>query len=496
MSFVSLSAELVLGIFLYLPPSTFASLSLCCKRFHQLVEPQLYRSITQTRGSTLQQFLRSLSIKPHRAKYVQHISAKAWDHQTKISTRFLDIDQSGPRVRPHAQIQDLLPRELFGKRHCEEWYQRIFTNRGWDAIVALLFVLCTNLESVSLSLRTDSKYACVERVVKSASVTHRHPPKYLTSLSRVDLNPITGSRNTSLYSTILKLDSIREFNGHGVIHGWASPLDFDEKTPRVFKVAKVTIKNNPVYLGKGEEFTQVLRWFHSMRSFSCEGAMGASCACNYWTIMNGLMNSRHSLEELRLSSLGPRFRDVHTVKTWSPISSFKDYVKLRSVSFPILLNTHGLFVVVEDIHRSLELDSWMFLQVTDLPLSNDHTAPGWLSELLPESLEQLTVRECKISDLDTLIVVFASARSVPERLKTLKVSLASGTASARNSSSATGALSPRVRSTQLLHSLTFVQIVYQLSTQDFEQPNESLWSALEQVTYSHGIVLIREIHIL
>ncbi|KAH7321631.1 hypothetical protein BKA65DRAFT_555982 [Rhexocercosporidium sp. MPI-PUGE-AT-0058] len=437
MSFNSLSAELVLEVFLYVHPSAFVSLSLCCKRFHELVEPQLYMTFTQTRSTALQQFLRSLSIKPHRTKYVQHISAKAWDRQTVISTRFLDIDQSGPRVQPHVQIRELLPEEDFGKRHCEEWYQAVFTNRGWDAIIALLLVICTKLESVSLVLYNDSKYPFIERVLENARVSRQHSdyPQYLKSLSRVGLKPITASQRSRLYSMFLALDSVREFNGIGVQHGWNSPFEFNLKTPYVFTIAKVTFKNNAVYTGNGREFTDVLRWFHSMRSFRCEGTMGVSREYEEWTIMNGLINSKHCLEELTLSSMDHRFRDWHSAKTWSPITSLKGYTKLRS----------------------LELDSWMFLNATIFPSNHDYTTPGWISELLPDSLEQLLIRECASPDLAKFRTVFTSPGLVAGNLRML-------------------------------------QFIYQLP-EDFEHMDETEWPALEEITRNHGIALTRELHL-
>ncbi|KAH9215794.1 hypothetical protein DL95DRAFT_408294 [Leptodontidium sp. 2 PMI_412] len=437
MSIGSLSAELVLEVFLYIQPSDFTNLSLCCKRFHELVEPQLYRTITQTRANALQQFLRSLSIKPHRAKYVQHITAKAWDHQTAISTRFLDLDQSGPRVKPQVQIRKLLPESLFGKEHCEQWYEAIFTNRGWDAIIALLLVHCTKLESANLCLYNDSKYAFIERVLKNAvkSQKEQKSQHHLTSLSRVDMKPSTASQKSSLYRMFLALDSVREFNGHGVQHGWNSPFEFNSKTQHVFNITKVTLNNNAVFSGNGQAFVAVLRWFYSMRSFSCEGTMGVSGEYENWSIMNGLINSKHSLEEITLSSRGHHFRDRYTMKTWSPITSLKSYTKLRY----------------------LELESWMFFNATGFPLGNDYTALDWLSELLPDSLEQLSIRELTTSDLDKLRIVFTSARSVSKNLRMLK-------------------------------------IVCRLSAEDFENYNLGLWLALEEVTGIHGIVMTRELH--
>ncbi|KAG4439275.1 hypothetical protein IFR05_005260 [Cadophora sp. M221] len=437
MSFNSLSVEVALEIFLYVHPSDFPSLSLCCKRFHELVEPQLYRAITQTRANAVQQFLRSLSIKPYRAKYVQHISAKAWDHQTAISTRFLDLDQSGPRVKPQVQIRKLLPEVIFGKEHCEDWYKAIFTNRGWDAIVALLLVLCTNLESVNLCLYNDSKYPFIERVLEDAMKSQKEPKpqEHLASLSRVGLKPVTASQRSSLYRMFLALDSVREFNGHGVQHGWNSPFEFNSRTRHVFNIAKVTLNNNAVFSSNGQAFSAVLAWFHSMRSFSCEGTVGMSCEYENWSIMNGLINSKHSLEDITLSSRGYHFRDRYTMKAWSPITSLKGYTKLRS----------------------LELEPWMFFNATSFPLNNDFKALNWLSELLPDSLEQLSIRELTTSDLEKLIVVFTSAGSVSKNLRMLK-------------------------------------IASRLAAEDFENYNLSLWQRLEEVTRSHGIDMTREIH--
>ncbi|KAL5319700.1 hypothetical protein ACEPPN_012756 [Leptodophora sp. 'Broadleaf-Isolate-01'] len=151
--------------------------------------------------------------------------------------------------------------------------------------------------------------------------------------------------------------------------------------------------------------------------------------------MNGLINSKHSLEEITLSSRGHHFRDRYTMKTWSPITSLKSYTKLRS----------------------LELESWMFFNATGFPLGNDYTALDWLSELLPDSLEQLSIRELTTSDLDKLRIVFTSARSVSKNLRMLK-------------------------------------IVCRISAEDFENYNLGLWLALEEVTGIHGIVMTREMH--
>lgn len=72
----------------------------------------------------------------------------------------------------------------------------------------------------------------------------------------------------------------------------------------------------------------------------------------------------------------------------------------------------------------------MFFNATGFPLGNDYTALDWLSELLPDSLEQLSIRELTTSDLDKLRIVFTSARSVSKNLRMLKVGLASSTVSA------------------------------------------------------------------
>ncbi len=126
-SLETLSDELLVEIFLFVrgpltadwtTSSCLADLSLCSRRFHQLVEPILYsRFLFWDEPKTLVAAqLRTLLDKPHLTSYVKFLDRRYMRGYLGLSSLTEDYC---------LKIRMLLPDEVYGQDFCDEWYLEI-----------------------------------------------------------------------------------------------------------------------------------------------------------------------------------------------------------------------------------------------------------------------------------------------------------------------------------------------------------------------------------
>lgn len=406
MSFERLPNELIVAILNHLPRDDLPSVSLTNKRLHDLVEPILYSTFTQTGDLASWHFLRTIAEKPHLCRFVRHIHAA--DNLEELNGSY-EVD-----VVHQAALRNYLPDDLFGIKgyDSDTWLHDLFISRAvkvasWDVAFALLLVLCSSsLETVNFrwySPRERSvSYPWIVEVLRQAalggSVSRLLPRLHSVTIS----GGYVGGE-----SFPASLDSLRSYHMiPSVAHVCACGIS-DQYAPserrRIQDYAYNDVNRHITSLSlidcriAPNNIRKFLGSFHSLEKL--EYIHGGDVLFVDRSVMSeSLQNSRDCLQYLVVGSSDGVTNPLGGDEV-NYIGSLANFAALKTLDIEMqaLFGTHAADwdVTLRDVKAFLDA--------------------------FPENLESLTLRNCKKSTNGLLNGLFIEERC-PPRLQRLEVS--------------------------------------------------------------------------
>jgi len=321
MAFDKVSTEVVVEIFKYIPLNRdLANVSLCSRRFHELAEPILYSSFTQTGENAIPAYLRTVSKKPHLTRLVKRFTASPWD---PLDLSFIEGDE-----QMVSWVRSFMPASVHGELFCEDWFRVLVSGVNWDPAVALLLLLFSSsleqLDMQSYGYGTNCTY--INAVLANISLEQLKPNAVgsLLTLTRVSLEygDTEGGMRLNYLAPFLKMKSVTDFRGHMISGEGQTQL-------AIFYTTNVKLNYSNF---DAEAMRTFFRGFHSLKNFEfVDGGsnVGYDDLCPP-AARDGLLNSKDSLERLVLT----RYEDIPGDDMGDPLAlqpfgSMVEFKKLR-----------------------------------------------------------------------------------------------------------------------------------------------------------------------
>jgi hypothetical protein len=147
-SFASLPNKLIDSIFAAAQSQgALHSLSLCCRRFSEVVKPRLYSRFNQKGIHNTPAFLRTLLEKAELRAFVRQIDLSSPEEELENRVQCFELPFLSDREGDW--LEGNLPE--FGSEQRVVFRNALFCDKNWDSVTALILMLCSrNLENVRI----------------------------------------------------------------------------------------------------------------------------------------------------------------------------------------------------------------------------------------------------------------------------------------------------------------------------------------------------------
>ncbi|WEW56830.1 hypothetical protein PRK78_002285 [Emydomyces testavorans] len=340
------------------------SLMKCCRRFRDILEPFLYRSIKFKRKlskKSVVSLLLSILHRPLLAGYIRALEVPYWDWSTSYTGPVTIINGKRlPNLASRPSLKSkyrLLEKVVKFASQCqqEEWCWLEYLRIGSiDAFLALVIISSPNLEWLKLIQLPPNFF--VDEFIRRAA--HREKPfdvsPILTRLAFVDMSPdFAGNVNPILLRYFCGLPALKTLILSGLREEWTRKHACLSSTITDLELLDSSCIWNLSLMLQGCKRLRALKYRHrsiySPRRF------------NIIALWRSLQGAKETLEELWLDLEGGR--DIlEVIWPMHPRFSFSDFRVLKKLSLPArqLLNlesprSHSLIHILPNTLEDLSL---------------------------------------------------------------------------------------------------------------------------------------------
>ena len=389
-------------------------LSRCSRRHYGLVQPFLYATFTQTGENALPIFLRTIIEKPHLVQYVKNVKL------TILGRTFYGSNR-GERYRQNlsflskeqrAWIRHQLPDKVLGREFCDSWYAQLSGNYKyyWDPVAGVVLLLCSNsIESIAFQRWHDvATEFVVGEVMSLATKQDERRSPYFANLRRADLLSRDLQDHEGWFAVqvllyrCLEIKPLLEVHVERLSYEATIPFQGDISGCKYLSINSIQL---PFF-----EFREFLERFHSLERFQFQHKETHPISDSYCLVpldlKKALFHSRHSLEALFIA--GPTDGWIERPEVYGyeykSLGSMAHFEKLGVIDVEIQMLL-GYDKYDENLNR------WIYTAEQCSCLAN----------LLPTSLEHLTIRRYSVPIYKALSELFES-QSFPPNLTNISVS--------------------------------------------------------------------------
>jgi hypothetical protein len=431
MSFASLPNELIDPIFAAVQSQgPLHSLSLCCRRFSEVVKPHLYSRFNQKGIHNTPAFLRTLLEKAELRTFVRQVDLSSPEGELENGVQCFELPFLSDREGNW--LEGYLPE--FGSEEREVFRNSLFCQKNWDSVTTLILMLCSrNLENVRI-YSGQSKVKLLRGLLDLAARSQRNPgTPCFSNLTQIHLQ--IGRHADFQWRFLLScftIKSVSTVSMNGFVDDRFSKFRFlalfpTNVDPDYFVTSKLSFLNSVLDPNLLRRF---LPCFYFLKTFEFEEILDSDWdsgrrQLQVMTIKAGLAHSKHCLEELVLSGKRTqdellRRRSGRGIDWIEPIGSLVEFEKLR------LIDMDSEYLVGSE---TLEEGYWdddeeyLCLEVREDRGTRFHYFPeerrsNFIS-CLPASIEHLIIRDCTDAIFDCVSDLLLDTK--PPKLQTLKV---------------------------------------------------------------------------
>ncbi|KAF8865542.1 hypothetical protein BDZ45DRAFT_796376 [Acephala macrosclerotiorum] len=358
------------------------SLSFCSHKLNAAAESTLYSSVKMYSTKGLLQLLRSIMTRPKLAQYVTRFEATDDENDMENDLLFRgNLNHKASSIL-HQAISSIDTEDLSGNKN---WFQDLYTGRRWDCAVAAILILLPRVDQLSLLMNEhpasiedpfQGNYKYINKVLRHASAQResQHPIRILEHLETVVMNP--ADFKMAHVTTLCRFAPRIVIKDRIWLPSLTKPLEFPSLS--------VQLRIESVW--NIDSFKKFVGLFPSLEEFVYQPGPGYSRNIPQYYSMNALVRSlvktKTSLK--RLSILPARYSYYNSISDSSveTLASFEHMVFLEVVAFDLWVHCEELSI--EDLASAFENSG-------DGPILHPSVTP--LTDLLPKSIEHLTLRE-------------------------------------------------------------------------------------------------------
>jgi len=351
-----LPLEIQLKIFESLAHSKgdLVNISLCSRHFYDLVQPLLYYSFSVYSFSKryvwdhkkVALFLRQIRLKPHLAQHVKKLEVVVDPFRYFQGGEFHHSVAREEDESVRRWVRDALPNEVFGRDFCLQWHRAVFSPKYWDAVVAFILVVLPNLQTFEIDYNhwgpprsrvAEDKNPYINIVLKHMASQQLYAPQPTEDISLPRLVKVyvgvyqMEAIDLGQVVPFLKLTSLTKLE----LNRACQDSDFTHYQEQPSHVKDLTLFE--CHIGPSAARTFFLS-FHFLKIFKfkeygIDPHRGEDGGFTPASVLEGLQNSRHCLEELELLNNDPGWglgaaRSTDP-KSFRPLGSLADFTKLR-----------------------------------------------------------------------------------------------------------------------------------------------------------------------
>jgi hypothetical protein len=292
-------------------------------------------------------FLRQIRLKPHLAQYVKkfNVVVNPFRYMQGGELHHSVAREEGESVR--RWVRDALPDEVFGRDFCLQWHGAVFSPKYWDAAIAFILVVLPNLQTFEIDYNhwgrprpgdVEDKTPYISMVLKHMALQQLSAPQPTEDISlprfvKVFVGAALQREEIDLGQVVpfLKLTSLTKLE----VNRACQDGDFTHTQEQLSHVKDLTLFE--CHIGPSTPRTFFLS-FHFLKNFKLkEGGIdprrGEDGGFTPASVLEGLQNSRHCLEELELLNNDPGWglgaaRSADP-KSFRQLGSLADFTKLR-----------------------------------------------------------------------------------------------------------------------------------------------------------------------
>ncbi|KAE9364555.1 hypothetical protein N431DRAFT_388744 [Stipitochalara longipes BDJ] len=388
-----------------------SNLALCSRRFHNLALPVLYSSFKDD-GALLRTlpFLSTIVRRPDLVRYVKNVA---------IDGRDFALFPPGPFDEDWDPIEAALKR-IFEDESLDlrvRWRGAFYEWENWDAVTALVICLLPNMATLNLPFypgHGDHVPKYIPYVISQAAqlqMSNLQPTHYLRKLRQLTIaNSPKGPTPLDCILPFLKLGSLSTFTCFA-LELFEEYIDLIKELPAM-DTTQVSFPHSDFHSVLFAEFLKKLPHLtHLSYIHQSDDKYYEPNDFVPPTIREGLMHSKHCLQELTLVNDNEAFE----LFTWGseppPLGSLVEFEKLRQLDATVYTLVGRAYTLRSGHSQNDEVRSAINLSLSEMNVQ--------FVESLPQSLEGLVVRNCAETIWSLMDVIFEQRRKgMLKRLRT------------------------------------------------------------------------------
>ena len=335
MSFENVPNELLAQIFGYTKFADLRSLSKVSKYCHALMEPLLYKTVKPWGLGTALLVRTITTDKPSSAQYIQNFDAVYDASMTTLGKALAEVDILGTCQLPLGLMRSSTYRPKIGGLWSRV-LKKIYPDR-WDAMVALLVSLFSNLQGLHLDFADRVPDTFIKAVIVSAGVDDSRYPAPINRLSHLT----TVTLRVDPHSVMTIQDILPFMRLRAIKHMEVLGLDGEdphEDTKRELCESSITSLVLRGALMDNAQLRPLLRCLSNLESLTSVHGGHLEVPDIF---ASALSKVGHRLESLRI--LASHFYDADEREYPAQIRPLNSFTVLKEICVPVgmLMNVHN-----------------------------------------------------------------------------------------------------------------------------------------------------------